>query len=87
MFPTNIEPHLTSLFADPILRPVALKAASERKLFMLGPLPLPNNRASLLVGMPIFIPDVDSNQTFGLPVTLDGCEGTCYNATDRTKLW
>lgn len=73
--------------ADPILRPLALKAATERRAFMFGPLPLANNSASLLVGEPIFIPDVEANDTFGLPGTLDACGGACYNATDRTKLW
>ncbi|GIL61307.1 hypothetical protein Vafri_15698 [Volvox africanus] len=88
------------LLKDPTRRDGILAAIRSREPAVNGPFNLSQGFMGAFVRYPIYVPDVDANETFGfryrgntsdvpysqLPASVQSCE-VCYNSTSREKWW
>lgn len=54
---------------------------------MIGPLTLVQGGVGLIIRVPIFVQNVDGNETFNMPVLSNVSCDICYNDATRTKFW
>ncbi|KAG2437154.1 hypothetical protein HXX76_005821 [Chlamydomonas incerta] len=78
-----------NLFTAPGDRDGAVATVRDGAMTLVGPMKFFEGGYGVIVRVPVFVPDVDANETFGLPDPLDPyCGAPCaYNATTRTAFW
>ncbi|KAG2450347.1 hypothetical protein HYH02_004852 [Chlamydomonas schloesseri] len=74
------------LLSDPKNRDVALLTIASRNLTLAGPYMLVQGYMGAPARYPIYVHDVDANETFGMPDDATNCS-VCYDPTTRTKFW
>ncbi|KXZ49357.1 hypothetical protein GPECTOR_22g951 [Gonium pectorale] len=88
------------LIGDPTRRDDILRIIKTREPLVVGPFNLVQGFTGAFIRYPIYVPDVDANETFGfrykentsaipysaLPASVRDCT-VCYNATTREKWW
>ncbi|GFR47237.1 hypothetical protein Agub_g8921, partial [Astrephomene gubernaculifera] len=75
------------ILADPANRDMALRAIASHNLTLAGPYMLRQGFMGAPARYPIFLRDVDENETFGLSRDATNCSSLCYDAGTRTKFW
>ncbi|KAG2437156.1 hypothetical protein HXX76_005823 [Chlamydomonas incerta] len=78
-----------NLFTAPGDRDGAVATVRDGAMTLVGPMKFFEGGYGVIVRVPVFVPGVDANETFGLPDPLDSyCGAPCaYNATTRTAFW
>ncbi|KXZ47914.1 hypothetical protein GPECTOR_32g527 [Gonium pectorale] len=74
------------LLKDPKNRNLALRTIATGNLTLAGPYNLVQGYVGAPARFPIYVSDVDANETFGRPADATNCS-ICYDPATRTKFW